>query len=421
MTTLAKQAARPDPRVFRRASIKRRLAATGRYETSWVDISDHVEKWGTVSRSVDDVRLGRFKFDDLSMRVRNDEGRFNHQSNTNSFWNGYLGRFRTLVRIEAGYSTTAGELPSDSTLGIYLLNEPSPISTDNDSTDLRCVGLQSVFNEVRARDLPGIGVSLTASEIVARVRDHTDGSGNFIFREFITSTAWSIQTTTNYYVLSTDTALEDLSTWDVMSKLAESEGFALLINRTGGLEFRDRSARTTTAAWAFYGQGFNGANMMAIRNYTEAQDKHYSFFRLQFRKDDTTTSYVTAGTVTTLDPSNTAWVNGSRVYDLENTFIPTSTVAQTIVDGLLTNLGTLRSEADFIADFVPTLEMFDRVTASYHTYDLADRTLWDVFDWDAADWATEGENFDWDDRAFVVLAVRTNVDDFVMTAHVREI
>src|SRR5687767_3648720 len=94
---------RPTHQVFRRAYIKRRQTSDGRYESSWLEITKFVKSWGVFESSVDALRLNRFVHSDIQLIVRNDTGAFNPESNVTSLWSGYMTRYRTLVRIQAGY------------------------------------------------------------------------------------------------------------------------------------------------------------------------------------------------------------------------------------------------------------------------------------------------------------------------------
>lgn len=429
MTTLAGLIREPKCYPFRRAYIRRRNLSDGKYEADWHEITEYVKSFGNMNVAVDDVRLNRFTHSGISLKVRNDEGKFNHESKVSSLWNGYLTRYRTLVKIESGYldkpTTGYTEYPTNTTMGIFIMNDEIPISAVTNEAVLQCRSIVSVFDEVQARDIVGLGPTQTASDLIAKIRDHTDGAGNAIFQQFISAGAWNIQTTTSYYNVATSTALDGLSAWEFMSKHAESEGFLLFVNREGELEFRNRLPRTTTAAHAFYGLGFPKPNVIALNDYTEALNKHYNYFRLKFDDGDTSTSYVTAGTATSVDPSNTSWIYGSRKYELENLFINSQSNAQTLVDGLYNEFGSeLKEEVTLKAKFVPDLDISDRVTVSYRTYPInfADAALWDIGLWDVMFWADEtGESIDWDAREFKILSMKTNLDNFTTEYRLREV
>lgn len=418
----------PISNVFRRASIQRRARATGQFDGTWRDISDYVKRWGTIESSIDDVRLNKFRHSGVNLVVNNDTGAFNHETNRNSLWFNYLSRYRTLLRIESGYYDTASttELPTTSTVGYFIMDDEIQIRSDSNDVQINASSLQSIFAEVRARDVAGIFGATTATGIITRIRDHTDGAGVNIFRSFITSTAWTINATTNQYSLST-ALVEDMSTWDLMEKLAEAEGWVVLINRQGGIEFRNRDPRQGTAQFTFNGLDFPRPTLVAITEYKEAYNKYFNYFRLKHLQADTSTSYVTAGTTTAINNSNPSWIFGQRAYEFENTLVQDTGTAQTIVNNLLTTFGTMTSEAALKTLYAPQLELLDRVAVGFHSYDLAGSTIWDTFDWapDTGDtgtkWSVEGENFEWDSRQFVVLARKTDLDNFTMQFKLRDL
>lgn len=419
--TLARAVGSPVSTVRGRAYIKRRLGSTGLFETSWQDITNFVQRFGSVSRGIDGVRRGRFLNSGVTLVCRNDEGKFNDETNINSLWYGYLTRFNTLVKVEGVYFDSVGSsILSDSSLGVFILDQELPVSGARGTVTMRCSSLRSIFDQEKATAVAGMAGTKTASEVIARLRDHTDGSGETIFRQFITSTAWTIQTTTTNYLFATDTSLDGLSVWELMETLAEAENKVVLINRTGGVEFRSRDERTTTAAFDFRGQGFSDPNIVSLDDYKEPWDTFYTGVRVKFRQDDTSTSYVNAGTTTVVSPSNLRWKYGQRVLEFENLFIPNTTTAQSLADVLLADASNLKREVTFKASFVPTLEVLDAITVSYRSYDITGQTIWDHFAWDDANWATEGETFDWSQKRFVVTSIATNVDDFTAAVVARE-
>lgn len=414
---------RPDARVFRRAFIKRRQTSNGKYETNWFEITKYVKKWGSYSRNVDAIRLNRFVHSGANLKVRNDTGAFNPEDNQTSLWSGYMTRYRTLLKIEAGYwDDDQTELPTDTTLGVFIMNDEIPISGVTNEATIKAKSLSSVLSEVRASDVAGITTTLTANQIIGSIRDHTDGSGNFYLREFITSTSWTIQTTTNSYFFGTTTAFGSMSCWDLMEKLAETEGYLLLINRSGGIEFRNRDERTTTSQFSFRGLGFNEMSVIRLNEYKEPLNKLYTYFRLKYLTADTSTSYVTAGSTSSVDPSSTAWKYGSRQYDFSFEFANNTTAAQNIVNNLFNTFSVLKDEVNILTKLAPQLEISDKVTLSYRSYDLANTVLWNLFKWDEVLFPTEsGENFDFNNVNFKLLSVNHDLDNFTSSFQMREI
>lgn len=431
-TTLNHEIERPISTTFRRAHIRRRQTSDGLYESSWTSITDKVKKWGQFNSQIDDVRLNRFIFSGLTIVCRNDEGDFNPESSPNSLWNGYLTRYRTLVRIQAGYEQDdRTELPTDTTQGVFILDDEIKINSIANEATLNCRSLASIFEEVRANDLGGIYTTQTASDIITRIRDHTDGSGRLVFQQFISSGAWSIATTTTNFLLSTSAAVSDKSVWDLMVMLAETEGFILNFTRSGGIVFKNRDANTTTSVIDLGGQGVSRPNVIALNWHKEAIDKFYNFIRMKYIDSDTSTSYVTAGTITSVDPSNTSWKYGARAYEFENTFLNNTTAAQSAVNAVFSMTSIMKVELEIKCLFLPHIDVLDRVTLTYLSYNLGDAVLWDTEDWasdaaidpdDGMNWDAElGENFNFNGEAFKILSKSTNLDDFTTVLTLREV
>lgn len=429
MTTLAKLIREPASTIFRRAYIKRRDATTGLYESDWFEITEFVKAWGKAKTSIDDLRLNRFLLSGLDLKVRNDEGSFNQEIEDESLWSGYLTRYRTLVKIEAGYLDENGtEFPTNSSLGVFLMDNEIVLSTKDNDTVLQLSSIANPFNEVRADEVDGLANSQTASEIMTFIRDATDGSGSYIFRQFISAASWFIQTTTTQYQYLT-TQLPNLSVWDLMNKLAEAEGFVLNVTRTGGFEFRDRSQKTTTSSFEFFGQNFNRPNIIEILQLKQAINKLYTNIRLKFNEADTTTSYVEAGDDVVVNNSSTSWIYGRRHYQFENLMM-NSTSAQTTVNNLLSLFATPKLEAQVEAKFTPGIEVGDKVEVSYATF-KAKADLWDSDAWasdlaidpaDGLNWGLpEGESIDFRDKEFLILSKQHDLDKLKTKLVLREV
>src|SRR3990172_1797800 len=260
---------------FRRLSIKRRLYAptdmNTQYETNWYDISDYVISLGNVRWTVDDIKYSFVKPEGVSLVCDNNRGVFDPETNQASFWNGYLTRYKTLVRLEAGFiePNTTTEIPpanltsnaSTSTQFIGVLNEPI-VTSDENQVVLNVKSLASVLEDSPANSLivasvGAIGAGkLTASDLMTRMRDATDGSSNFIFRPLITSTVWSLTATTNTLTaIDTSTVLDNFSCWDLGVKLAEAQNFGLWITKIGGVNFNPKTD-ILSSGFEFSGRGY---------------------------------------------------------------------------------------------------------------------------------------------------------------------
>ena len=414
---------RPESTVVRKAYIKRRNNTTGLYESAWFEITEYVKDWGAIQQAIDAVKLNNFKHSGISIKCRNDDGKFNPETHAYSFWYGYMTRFRTLLKIEAGYEDDDGNiLPTNPSQGVFILTNDIPINAKSNDVTLNFKSLVSMFEEELVTNVPGMGATATASEYMGKIRDYTDGSGNLIFRQIISNASWIIQTTTTNYNPATSTSLDGMTCWGFMNKMAEAEGYVLLINRLGQFEFRDREERTSTSAFDFYGQGFRNMNIISLNEYTEPINTYYNYFRLKFLVPDTSTSYVTAGTITTIAPSSTAWQYGNRIYEFENTFIPNTAAAQAIVNARQAQFGVIKEELKATVNMCPQLELLDKVTFSHRSYNLSESTVWDTFDWDEENWADEvGEIFEWDNVGFKIISKKQDLDKMTMDLTMRRL
>ena len=418
---------------FRKVEIKRRQLSDALYESEWLDITDYVERFGTLQTSIDATRLNTFVHSGLNLTVKNDFGEFNPEWDGASIFNGYLTRMRTLVRVSAGYTDGSGNsFPSDPVQGIFIMSGEINLVGQNNQVNLNCKSLVNIFQDVRADEIIGITSSITSSEIVEKIRDASDGSGNLLFRTFITSTSWDIQTTTALLTgLGTSTTLENYSVWELMNKLAEVENFVVHITREGGVVFGDRQPNDTESQFSLYGAGYRDPNIIKVNEYKEAVDKLFTHIRFQWSEGDTSTSYIEAGTATTIDTRSDEWRYGRRTYEFENTFFSDAGTAQLAASRILNAFANLRSELNVDCEFLPDIEILDRIDVSYREGSIGSIWVWDRYDW-AADtttsdgpnvmlWASETSSvIDFTRKHFKVISRKTNLDNFVTTLELRE-
>lgn len=418
---------------FRKLEIKRRQSSDALYESSWQDISKYVTRWGQFKTAIDDQRVNQFVHSGYTFNVKNDFGEFNPEYDGASLFYGYFTRYRTLVRLTAGYTDTAGnQYPTDATQGIFIMDSEIDIAPKNKEVQMNCKSIISPFQETRADEIMGITTSITSSEIVTKIRDATDGSGNFLFRNFITSTAWSIQSTTTILTgLGTITALSDFTVWELMNKLAELEGYVLYATKTGGIVFSDRLPNQDSPEMVLYGAGFRDPNVIRINNYKEATSKLFTHYRFKYLEEDTETSFVTAGTATAVDTRSNEWKYGRRTYEMENTFFSDSSAAKAVVSKLIGEFSNLRNELNIDCPFMPQLEVLDRVSIFHSESSEGSVYLWDTKDW-AADtttsdgsnvllWATEtSSSINFTGKEFKILSRETNLDNFITKFNLRE-
>jgi len=418
--------------IFRRCFIKRRSATTGLYESTWQDITQYVKSWGNFTIAIDDQRLNRFTHSGISLRVINNEGKFHEEQIFSSLWYGYLTRVRSLVKIEAGYYDNTGtEYPTTTTQGIFIMDNEIIQNPATNEVTINCKSIVSPFQETRASEIDGITTGLlTASDILGKIRDATDGSGSYLFRDFITSTSWTIAPTTNIYSrLNTTTILENYTVWELINQLAEAENFVVFATREGGIEFKDRNPHTTTSQYSFSGGLFPTPNIISMTGVKEAVNKLYTHVRLKFLEDDTATSYISRGDDVVLNATNTAWKYGRKTYELENLWLD-STSADIVATKLVNEYSNLKIEVELESKFHPEINILDRVDVSYRENSLEGASLWDAEDWasstaslpsDGMSWDEEsGTSIEWWNKNFKVLSKQTNLDNLTTKFILRE-
>lgn len=450
----------PKTEVFRRLFVKRRLANTGLFETSWQDITEDVKSWGSIIMKADVTRRSKFKMSSLTIRVANDGGLYNPSDDVNSFWYNYADQQRTLVKIEAGYvhsTLSAGGIYTRTehprTDGAYwdqdywdegywdtngsaqivytgLIAGDILMSSKNE-VHLPIKPLMQVFVDYPAIKLDGFTTGgMTAETFMTMVRDHTDGSGNLVFRPFFgdTTANWSIASTTiNYGNLNTNGAkdVRDKSVWQVMEKISEAENKIVFVTRDGKFIFQPADLVTITGL-EFHGlHSFDtswGNTIKTIDRYGKAITKYYSRVQIKHLDDDTSTSYAVQEVALQVSGTNNPWNLGHRTFAMENLWIPNSTTANSIASVIFNEVSNLKNEIEFTATFTPQVELLGSIFITYDSGDIAIDTLWDQNDWDTElRFAKDlGDAFIFQRKQFKVTQIRHNLNRFETSLIARE-
>ena len=253
--SLQSEIKRDKMRVFRRLYMKRRIGAD--YEADWQRIpAKYITGWGTVEISIDDIKPNQINIGGFDLTVRNTDGYFSDVAEARSFFYGANTRYKTLVKIQAGYKDDAGtELPTETTLFIGYIAEDMKYREDN-KIEIQCKHLSGIFEEIPSDYIQQLGTTMTAAEILAKIRDYIDATATnvAVFQKYITSGGWTIASTSNEYNMATSTTLQGKSTWELMKALAEAEQFCVYVSRVGNLHFE--SQQTSSAeVYHFSGVG----------------------------------------------------------------------------------------------------------------------------------------------------------------------
>ena len=361
--------------------------------------------------------------------MKNDYGEFNAETDPNSLFFRWLTRYRTLLKIEAGYEDTDGtEYPSSSEQGLFILTGEISLSPRKNEVRLAFQSIMYPFEETPANEIDGLIGTLTASGMIEVLRDSTDGSGNYLFREFITSTSWDISATTQEYLVATTTALDGLSCWDLVSSLAESENYIVCIKRDGTFFFGSREDTNTT--FDLLGRNYIRPNIIEIKSYKEAIDKLYTSVRVQYEDADTSTSYIEVGGKIKVDPTSYEWTFGKKIYETENLLIPTRSMAKDVANKIRTEFSSLKKEMNVDCLFLPTIELLDKTNVFYRQEVDSAQDVWDSKNW--ADSTTAASvspmywagatlgAFNFYGKEFKVIGKETNLDNLKTSLILRE-
>lgn len=444
--------------IYRRVSIKRKTQASGLFDSSWLDITEDVKKFGTVRLSADLERVNKFTISNLKMILANDEGKYSPETRINSLWYSYGSQQRSLVQIEAGFieqTTTGGlvtsrEVPgNDASWDESFWDEPlwdgltnvvfkgiisgDILESDKNEVALNIRPLTQLFKDYPASLLDAYDTSMTAQKFMEMVRDHTDSTGNYIFRPFFddTTSTWNIDATTRIYTnLNTSSAQDviDASVWDVMQKLAEVENYAVFVTRDGQFNFKDK-AGDSSIKFEFFGNGGNdntyGQTLKRVVSYGQRVNSYYSRVQVKYNEADTSTSYTVKESPFEVNSFNTPWNFGHRTYSFENIWM-SATSAEAVADALFSQLSNIKNEVEFTSSFVPHLDIFDHVNLTYNTNTPADpNSLWDQNNWgpdaDELIWDDDdGAGIDINSKEFKLLSIDINFDSLECKFKARE-
>jgi len=416
-------------KVFRRAYLKRRLATSGLFETDWQEITSDVQKWGKFSTALDNVRVNVFKFSNVSMQLSNYTGKYNSADDQSSIWYGYAGQQRTLLKVEAGFTeSTLGangiwinnEYPTSSVIFTGVISGDMNVTSEN-QINLSVKPLTQVFVDFAAKNLiyPALPTGgMAASAFIELLRDQTDGTGFFVFRPFFgdTTTNWVISTTTaNYGALnpSQEKGVYGKNVWEIITQLAECEGFAPYASKDGKFYFTPKSAPSVTA-YEFFGVGSFDTNyghtVKKINNYGNKYSNYYSRVELKFNDDDTFTSTVVKEVAMQVAGGNDAWNLGQRTLKIENLWLD-STTANTLANDIFTNVSSLQRYVQFTTTFIPHIELLSKVKVSYDSSEVDPVSLWDIADWDEMVWdANIGNPIKLTNKETTCLSVEIDLD-----------
>ena len=215
--------------------------------------------------------------------------------------------------------------------------------------------------------------------------------------------------------------------WEIVEKLAEAENFSAYVDQQGTFHFVPKTA-DATVSFEFHGLGsFDstyGHTIKQIQRFGQDFSKYYSRVQIQYRQDDTSTSFVSTSASLSVSGTNTPWALGAKTLDIQNFWIADNTAASAIAAALFTEYSQLKDIIEFTTSFIPHLSILDRISVSYDSTTRAlGETIWDSNDWDTEltwDYST-GDAIRLDDEEFKFLSMEINLDTFECKFRAREI
>ena len=413
---------------FRRLWMKRKFGAD--YESEWQRIPDDlVQSWGTVQFAVEDIKPNFYSYSGITLQVNNKDGYFNDIDDSGSFFFGAITRHNTLIKVEAGYETPGGlESPTNPVVFQGLLRSDSIIN-HNRIIDLQCEHLTKIFEEFQSDRITHLRDTMTASEIMAVIRDHSDIYQNSYFQKFITSGAWAIDTTTlNYFVSAND--LPGVSTWEFMNKIAEADDKMMYMTRHGRFRYQSKTTNQSTAVWHFSGLGDTdlsyGSNMQVGLQQRKPISKVRNRISIKHKKGDTVTSYKIKEEPAEWGVANSSNKYGVRKLDIQN-FYMTATTADSLATALFNRFSEPLKYVNFSAQYVPQLLPNDRVTLTYIQHSVTSATgtagsFYDSAEWDEGKFASfKNYNVNINNKDFKIVKINHDLNSFLSQLEVVEI
>lgn len=412
--------------VFRRLYFKRRLTS-GEYESTWQRIPNkYIKKFGSITRSIEDVRPNFYKYSGMKFVLVNNDGFFSDETQQDSFFYGSLGIHRTLVKVEGGYiDTDDTEYPTTPILFIGIIAGDDTKYKHNNEVEFNVDHISKIFDEFPADRVAGLGSTQTASDIIGVIRDHTDGNAVAIFQKYITSGAWNITATSNNYNMATSTSLQGMSTWQLMQKLAEAENMIVYIDNNASLYFKEKTGVPASTTFHLSGIGDNdrtwGHTVMRNIEIDRGLEKVYNRVRIKYSPDDTTTSYYIYNETWNWGDSSSSFRFGVRQYEYINEWMG-STVAAIVAASIFTEFSEPKDLVTLDCKFMPQLELMNRVSLTYQSLLLAGGDMWGYFNWDDGLWGgVQAYNINIANDEYKVVEIKHNIDNFVSTLKIKEL
>ena len=262
----------------------KRLKVDGTYDADWLDISSFITAYPTIKQGFpDDIFVGEYIDEDVSISVDNSGKKFNDVTDFSSLFYSYLTRYKTLFKFELyGMDTDESDVLLKSWYGISFSN---PSTNDASDMNFNISSTVKILNNYSASDL-----DLTSADtetLVTRLLNLTK-DGESLFSKYFTGFSInpdgaSVTTITRPYVEDDATVLDklrDYSFYDDFFYYVDSDGYLVW----------DKRDATATTQWEFNGAGQTDStyptNIQSIGAYYNDIDNTYTKVILNFKENE---------------------------------------------------------------------------------------------------------------------------------------
>jgi hypothetical protein len=305
------------------------------------------------------------------LTVKNDLFKWSSEAYAASYFNTFLTRHKTLVKIVAGYIDESGtEYSEDIAAGMINADE---INAQSDgSMYIPCLALSSLFDEAPA-DYVNEGTlgsgetdwydNKLISEVVQYLYDLQIGGG-YVFHPYLTGA----DIAPGNDIVADLYNFQDYSCMEALNKMAELSNSAWWVGPDFKLYFQSKDA-SAAVQFTFNGTGVKDQKTI---NVLSAYDYNEGLRNVRNRAAWTNTDpLVEAKETWAPGDSSSSSKFGVRTMIIDNRLVTGNATRQTICDNIVAAYKNPKEEVTIETKFVPQLHLLDRVQLNY----LGDPTI----------------------------------------------
>lgn len=297
----------------------KRLKLDGTYDAEWFEITKYVTSYPVIKQSFpDEVYVGEYKDEDVSITVDNSKKKFNDVTDFDSLFYKYRTRYKTLFKFEMyAVDKDENDVLVKAWYGISFTNP-----TTNDLSDMT-FNLSSTVKILANYSATGIDLtSGTTEDLVNRLIGKTkDGVSLFdaYFTGFrINPNSESVMTISSPYIEEKDTVLDKLRDYSFY------QDFYYYVDNEGYLVWDSRE-ETASVVWEYNGAGQTDStyptNIESISSYYNDIDNVYTKIVISCAENEVMDNKIFSGiryddgTATYLSDANSATIYAQMITD----------------------------------------------------------------------------------------------------------